>query len=131
MTSRAGSFVAVLVSAAALTLGSCANTSSGLDTSTFTEQQKAGMKLAESQGCVACHGPKFTGGVGPGFLGLAGSQVELDDGTTVTADDAYLTESIKNPAAKKRKGYSLTMPTNSLSDTDVANLVAFIKALKS
>ena len=125
---RSGGVVASVVLTAAL-LGACADKSSGLDTSTFTEQQKAGLRLAQNSGCAACHGTNFDGGIGPTFVGLAGSQVELDDGTTVTADDAYLTEAIKDPAAKKVKGYSVLMPANSLSDADVASLVEFIKAL--
>lgn len=117
-----------------LLLGACGGGGGGssIDTSQFNDAQLAGMKVAQRQGCSACHGGNFQGtGTAPTFVGLAGSTVELNDGTTVVADDAYLTESIVKPGAKKVKGYSAVMPTFSLPDADVANLVEFIKALKN
>ena len=36
-------------------------------------------------------------GVGPTWKGLAGSRVKLVDGTTVTADNAYLRTAIEDP----------------------------------
>src|SRR3546814_5747139 len=38
--------------------------------------------------------------VGPGWGGLYNAKVSLADGSTVTADDAYLQESIRQPNAK-------------------------------
>lgn len=64
--------------------------------------------------------------MGPPFIGLFGSDVELDDGTTVVADQAYLVESIKEPTAKKVAGYRLPMPQNGLTDEDVDQIVAYI-----
>ncbi|MGA0766576.1 MAG: c-type cytochrome, partial [Ilumatobacteraceae bacterium] len=43
-----------------------------------------------SAGCASCHGEDGNGRVGPKWIGLADSQVTLNDGTVVTADDAYL-----------------------------------------
>lgn len=121
---------AVAIVLAATAAFSACGGKSDVDTSNLNEQQKRGLTNAENGGCVACHGVDFKGGTGPSLVGLAGSQVELDDGTTVTADDAYLTESIKKPGAKKVKGYTMIMPENALSDAQIADLVEFIKTLK-
>jgi cytochrome c oxidase subunit 2 len=93
---------------------------------------KRGEKLYNESGCKACHSLDGTKGVGPSWKGVFEHEVELADGTTVTADEAYLTESIKNPAAKTVAGFNPNaMPNFSfLTDGQVADLVAFIKTLK-
>lgn len=88
-----------------------------------------GRSLTLESGCSACHGKNGEGGVGPTWEGLAGSEVELDDATTLIADDAYLTESIKDPSARVRTGYTVRMPQNSLSDEEIKKVVAYIKEL--
>jgi cytochrome c553 len=89
----------------------------------------SGQEIAVDAGCQACHGRDWKGGVGPALVGLAGSTVTLDDGTTVVADDAYLTTAVSEPAAQKTKGYTIVMPANSLSADQVADVVAFIREL--
>ena len=42
---------------------------------------------------------------GPTWFGLYGSDVELDNGTTVVADDAFIAESILDPKAKEVAGF--------------------------
>ena len=83
-----------------------------------------GEQIARQRGCAGCHGGDFGGASGPGWIGLAGSEVELDDGTVVVADEAYLTRAIADPNAERRDGYSLKMPANDLSDAEVADIVA-------
>ena len=90
-----------------------------------------GEQLARSKGCAGCHGADFDGGAGPGWVGLAGSEVVLADGSTLIADEAYLTRAIADPAADLREGYSLRMPANNLSDSEIADVVAFITSLGS
>jgi len=94
----------------------------------------AGKALLGKYGCLACHSLDGTRGVGPTFKGLYGSQVTvLVDGVTqtVTADDAYLRESIRAPAAKVVEGFPPIMPTFSdMQDDQVAALVEFIKGNK-
>ena len=90
----------------------------------------AGEDLARSSGCTACHGSNGEGGVGPAWKGLYQTEVKLSDGSTVTADDAYLAESISDPAARSRPGYG-AMPPNSLSDAEITQIVEFIKSLES
>lgn len=89
----------------------------------------AGRELAGREGCAACHGRDGQGGVGPPWVGLAGSTVTLEDGSTVIADDAYLTRAITDPAAERVDGYTMQMPGNDLDAAEVAQLVAYIRAL--
>ena len=90
---------------------------------------RSGEELSRSQGCAGCHGGDFDGGAGPGWIGLAGSEVLLADGTTVIADDEYLTTAITDPSAQLVDGYNLRMPANDLTDAEVADIVAFITTL--
>lgn len=89
----------------------------------------AGRDVARDHGCAGCHGPDFAGGVGPSWVGLAGSTVELDDGTAVVADSAYLTRAIADPRAERVDGYAVAMPDNDLTDEEIAQVVAYIEAL--
>jgi cytochrome c oxidase subunit 2 len=89
----------------------------------------AGEQIVREAGCASCHGGSFQGGVGPKWVDLAGSEVVLSDGSTVVADDAYLFESIRDPAARVVAGYSVQMPQNSLTDDEIDEIVAFIRSL--
>jgi cytochrome c oxidase subunit 2 len=57
--------------------------------------------------------------------------VTLQDGRTVTVDEAYLRESILNPNAKMVAGYMPVMPNyeDQLSGEEVSLLVSYIKSL--
>lgn len=88
-----------------------------------------GEQLSRSQGCAGCHGRDFGGGAGPTWIGLAGSEVLLADGTTVIADDEYLTTAIADPSAQLVDGYTLRMPANNLTDAEIADIVAYINTL--
>lgn len=85
-----------------------------------------GRALMRSNGCASCHGANGQGGVGPALEGVYGSEVELDDGTTVIAERDYLHESIVDPDAKRVDGYRLKMPTNNLTDDEVERIVDYI-----
>jgi len=90
-----------------------------------------GKALVAANGCAACHSIDGTKGIGPTWSGLAGSQVELSGGTFVTADDAYLTEAIKDPQAKIVSGFeSQRMILFPLTDEQIADIVAYIKTIK-
>ena len=90
---------------------------------------QAGWKLAREKGCAACHGTNGEGNVGPAFVGLYGSDVELQDGTTVVADDDYLIRSIKDPGADKVEGFNLPMPSNNLGDAEIASILDYLRDL--
>ncbi len=63
-----------------------------------------GERLFEQLGCSTCHLLDRQGRC-PILRGVYGSRVQLADGQTVAADDAYLRESILNPNAKIVAGY--------------------------
>lgn len=90
---------------------------------------EAGREIVRSNGCAACHGRNGQGGPGPSFVGLSGSDVELKDGTTVTADDDYLYTAITDPSAQLVAGYGFPMPENDLTDEQVASVIDFIAEL--
>jgi cytochrome c553 len=46
------------------------------------------------------------------------------------ADDDYLYTSIKEPGAMKRRGAVGIMPSNKLTDQEIASIIAYIRALK-
>jgi cytochrome c oxidase subunit 2 len=87
--------------------------------------------LAASNGCAGCHTVDGGDGVGPTWQGLYGSEVTLADGSTVTADDAYITESIRDPSAKISEGFADIMPKTfaNMSDEDVNAIIAYIATL--
>ena len=91
-----------------------------------------GALLVKSSGCLGCHSIDGSKLVGPTWLGLFGSQVPLSDGTTVTADEAYLAESILNPSAKIVAGFETqAMPAfATLTEEEIANILAYLKTLK-
>ncbi len=91
-----------------------------------------GQQLATQNGCIGCHSITGASGAGPTWKGLYGSQVQLTDGSTVTADDAYIKESILNPNAKVVKGFQPIMPSfnGKLDDSQIQALIDYIKTLK-
>lgn len=91
-----------------------------------------GERLFNEAGCRACHSLDGSKGVGPTWKGLWGSQVPLADGATALADEAYITESIREPSAKTHQGFSPNaMPSFAyLNDGQIADLIEFIKTLK-
>ena len=123
MVVRIGVMTVVSI-AASVAMASCSDDSdSGLPMTT-------GQQVVLDAGCTSCHGPNGEGGAGPAWKGLYGSEVKLADGSTVIADEAYLTESIRNPSAKKVANYGV-MPANSLNDAEIEAVVEFIKSLQA
>jgi len=91
-----------------------------------------GQKLFQQLGCSTCH--LATGqGRGPRLIGIYGKPVTLNDGTTVTADDNYIRESILDPKAKVVAGFQPIMPTfrGIISEEQLLQLTAYIKSLGS
>ncbi|HEV7682879.1 MAG TPA: cytochrome c oxidase subunit II [Pyrinomonadaceae bacterium] len=92
----------------------------------------AGQQLFQSLGCVSCHGANGEGGRGPGLVGLFGSKVFLTNGQTLTADEAYIRESIENPAGKVVTGFSPIMPTfqGQVTPEQLIQFMSYIKSLQ-
>lgn len=98
-----------------------------------------GARLSELMGCVACHSTDGTtlGKVGPTWKGIFGSQREIGGKNKgkVLADEAYLRESIKDPAAKFVKGFEKSdagMPSYEgvITDAQIEALILYLKTLK-
>lgn len=93
-----------------------------------------GQQVATRAGCVACHSINGTTLIGPTWQGLAGHSVKITGGTTVTADDAYLKESITTPNAKVVDGFQPgIMPQTfgtSLTAAEIDGLIAYIHTLQ-
>jgi cytochrome c oxidase subunit II len=89
-----------------------------------------GAQLYQDLGCATCHdpGPMQRG---PSMQGLYGSMVQLQDGSTVLADEAYIRESIVNPQARIRAGFQPIMPTfqGLVSEEQLLQLIAYIRSL--
>lgn len=82
--------------------------------------------------CLACHSADGSQLVGPTWKGLYGHEVELEDGSKVVADDAYIRESIVDPMAKIVKGYPPSMPPFGamLTEEQTKDIIEYIKSLK-
>jgi len=90
-----------------------------------------GEKLFQQLGCSTCHLLDEQGRC-PIMRGVYGSQVLLDDGKTVVADDAYIRESILNPNAKIVSGFHKdVMPTfqGQVTEENLLQLIEYIKSL--
>lgn len=94
--------------------------------------EQAGAKAFAARGCgsASCHGSSDTEGA-PTLYGIAGKVRRMQDGSTPTADDAYLRESILNPYNRITAGYIQTMPiyANTISEEEVLEMIAYIKSL--
>jgi cytochrome c oxidase subunit 2 len=91
-----------------------------------------GEELLEHSGCLACHSLDGTAKIGPTLKGLYGHVATLSDGSTITADDNYIRESILEPNARIVKGFPPVMPTfkGTLKDEDITAIIAYMKTLK-
>jgi cytochrome c oxidase subunit II len=92
--------------------------------------EQAGEKVYQASGCPTCHLADGTG-LGPSLLGVFGHPVKLTTGETLTADDAYMRESIVLPKAKVVLGYSPIMPSfqGQLTEEQLNNVIAYLRAL--
>lgn len=92
-----------------------------------------GERWYTTYGCNACHSLDGTPGVGPTWQGLYGSQRQFTDGTSTTADDEYLYNSIRNPGATIVEGYQDLMPANvaaDMTDDQINDVIRFIESLR-
>jgi cytochrome c oxidase subunit 2 len=92
----------------------------------------AGQKLFAQYSCMNCHSQHA-----PTLAGVFGSKVRVHLSSVngpieeVTADEAYIRESIVNPSAKIVEGYPPLMPSfqAQLSEEQLLQLIAYIKTL--
>ncbi len=100
-----------------------------------------GKRLAQLFACVACHAEQPNPAIarsGPPWKGLFGTQREVFVGgksVKITADEAYLRESILEPTAKIAAGFEkgeYAMPSFAgvLNSSQIESLILYIKSLK-
>ena len=90
----------------------------------------ASLALLTAKGCVACHSLDGSRMVGPSLKGVFGREEELEDGSKVTIDEAYILESIKNPMAKIVKGYPKVMVAMPMTEQEQKQLVEILKKIR-
>jgi len=118
-----------LVLVAALGLAAACSGDDTPSTEGLSEEAARGAELVRENGCLSCHRTSADRAAGPGWGGLAGSERELSDGTTVVADAEYLRRSILDPSAQIVAGFANAMPRFELSDEDVDAIVAYLESL--
>jgi mono/diheme cytochrome c family protein/glucose/arabinose dehydrogenase len=97
-----------------------------------------GRMIYERFGCVACHAndASTVSRLGPNFRGLYGAERTFNEGTVrVTADDAYIRESILEPTKKVVSGFNrsgMGMPSFAgvLTDEQIQSVILYIKSLR-
>lgn len=98
-----------------------------------------GGKYAQQFGCLSCHSVDGSPLVGPTWQSLYGHEVQLADGSTVTADDDYITNSVLNPDAQivatfppgvMPKSFIDPVTKRSITNEQIADIIEYIKALK-
>lgn len=92
------------------------------------------VKIGETvykQICFACHAPNLPQQVAPPLEGLLGKERKFRDGTTATADEAYIIQSIIEPQAKVVDGFSPVMPALKalLTEQQINGVVEYVKSL--
>jgi len=90
-----------------------------------------GRKLYITKGCNACHSLDGAPGTGPSWQGVYMKPHAMTDGTTLTADENYLRESILVPGSHIVAGFSNQMPVymGKLTDRELLALITLIKSL--
>ena len=90
----------------------------------------AGAKLFQDLACNTCHRSDAQGR-GAVLEGLFGKTVTLQSGETITVDEAYVRESILNPAAKVVAGFQPIMPTfqGLVTEEQLLELIEYVKSL--
>jgi cytochrome c oxidase subunit II len=88
-----------------------------------------GAKLFQDLSCNTCH-LESGQGRGPVLKGVYGKPATLQNGQTVTVDDAYIRESILNPQAKIVAGFQPLMPTfkGLVTEEQLLQLIAYVKS---
>ncbi len=94
------------------------------------EQVDPRYALLEAKDCLTCHSVDGQESIGPTLKGVYGRTVKLKDGSTVTADDAYLRESIMKPEVKIVSEFDDVMPVPELTEEELNQIIEYLKTLK-
>ena len=104
------------------------------DAAQFTpgSPEAIGLDIYTRMACDACHSVNATLNRGPSLNGQFGKEIRHTDGSVVIINDQYIRESIIAPRKFIAEGFPPIMPSYKpvLNEEDIANLIAYIKALK-
>jgi cytochrome c oxidase subunit 2 len=94
------------------------------------QQSDAMTKLLEAKECLTCHSLDGSESIGPTLKGILGRATKIKGGGSLTADEAYLRESIVKPEAKIVDGFDDVMPKPELTDEELNQILEYLKTLK-
>ncbi|MGW8144704.1 MAG: cytochrome c oxidase subunit II [Anaerolineales bacterium] len=92
-----------------------------------------GQAIAQQFGCLSCHSTDGSELTGPTWMGIFGSEVTLEDGTSVVVDQAYIINSIRDPHSQVVAGFENIMPVDisaDMTDAQIDDVIAFIESLQ-
>jgi cytochrome c oxidase subunit 2 len=94
--------------------------------------EEAGKLVYQKRGCAQCHSVDGSPGIAPTFKGLIGSQRLFQDGSTLTADENYVRQSILQPSSQVVVGFDPVMPTfqGRVKNEEIDVLITYLKTLK-
>jgi cytochrome c oxidase subunit 2 len=82
--------------------------------------------------CASCHSNDGSGNTGPTWKNLFGSQRNFADGSSTTADENYIVQSIRYPAKQIVAGFQNQMtpwPEDLLPQKNVDAIIAYMKSI--
>ncbi len=93
---------------------------------------RQGKALFGALGCAGCHDPASSIHA-PDLHGVYGRAIPLSDGRVVTADEAYMRDSILEPAKDVVAGYAPVMPSfrGLVTEDEMVTLIAYLKSLSA
>jgi cytochrome c oxidase subunit II len=94
---------------------------------------EAGQKLFRRNGCGSCHSTDGTAKIGPTLKGVYGKTHKFTDGSSAEVDENYIRQSLFEPGAKLREGFSNKMPMQAAlvgKEQEIAALIAYIESLE-
>jgi cytochrome c oxidase subunit 2 len=94
------------------------------------QQSDPVVKLLETKDCLTCHSIDGSKSIGPTLKGILGRTTKLKGAGSVTADEAYLRESIVKPDAKIVDGFDDVMPKPELTEEELTQILNYLRTLK-
>ena len=121
--------VPLLLASLLILLAACGDDGADLGSQARTPEER-GLVLANTKACTACHALDGTRGIGPSWVGIYGSMRTFADGSSARVDEAYLRRSILEPAAQVVEGFDSVMIPAAVSEEELVDIIALIKALQ-
>ena len=91
-----------------------------------------GRAVAATHGCLRCHSTDGSPFIGPTWANVFGKLRATADGRQVLVDEAYLTESMMDPAAVIAAGYASVMPSYQglITPEETSAILEYIRSLR-